>query len=58
MKKVDPIFEVSGDDDEYIMVFAPVKNRQDCILEVGNDIKIPLTNKKWFVLAANGSFFE
>ncbi|MCF7625544.1 hypothetical protein ACPOM7_28345 [Peribacillus castrilensis] len=45
-EKVDPIFnkgEVSGDDDEYNMVFAPVKNRQDCILEVGNDIKIPLT---------------
>jgi len=24
------------------MIFAPVKNRQDCILEIGDDIKIPL----------------
>lgn len=45
-EKVEPIFskgEVAGEDDEYVMIFAPVKNRQDCILEVGNDIKIPLT---------------
>ncbi|WP_188402163.1 hypothetical protein [Fictibacillus barbaricus] len=46
-EKVDPIFnkgEVEDTDDEYIMIFAPVKDRQDCILEVGYDIKIPLIN--------------
>ncbi|WP_251437209.1 hypothetical protein [Peribacillus simplex] len=45
-EKVVPIFskgEVESAKDEYIMIFAPVKDRQDCILEVGNDIKIPLT---------------
>ncbi|WP_230162660.1 hypothetical protein [Peribacillus sp. Bi96] len=45
-EKIEPIFskgEVEGKDDEYIMIFAPVRDRQDCILEVGNDIKIPLT---------------
>jgi hypothetical protein len=45
-EKVDPIFskgEVEGAEDEYIMVFAPVKDRKNCILEVGDDIKIPLT---------------
>lgn len=45
-KKVDPVFskgEVEGADDEYIMIFAPVMDRQDSILEVGDDIKIPLT---------------
>jgi hypothetical protein len=44
-EKVEPIFskgEVEGEDDEYLMIFAPVKNRQDCILEVGEDIKISL----------------
>jgi hypothetical protein len=37
-EKVEPIFskgEVEGEEDEYIMIFAPVKDRQDCILEVG-----------------------
>ncbi|MEC0275436.1 hypothetical protein [Peribacillus frigoritolerans] len=45
-EKVDPVFskgEVEGAEDEYIMIFAPVKDRQDSILEVGDDIKIPLT---------------
>lgn len=45
-EKVDPIFskgEVEGAVDEYIMIFAPVKDRKDCILEVGDDIKISLT---------------
>lgn len=45
-EKVEPIFskgEVTGEDDEYIMIFAPVKDRQDCILEVGDDIKLSLT---------------
>ncbi|MDR6997791.1 DUF4179 domain-containing protein [Neobacillus niacini] len=44
-KRADPIFskgEVQGADDEYIMFFAPVKDRQNCVLEVGEDIKIPL----------------
>lgn len=44
-EKVEPVFskgEVAGADDEYIMIFAPVKDRQDCILEVGKEIKIPL----------------
>lgn len=47
-EKVDPIFskgEVRGKEDEYIMVFAPVKDKEDCILEVGEQIKIPLINK-------------
>jgi hypothetical protein len=45
-EKVEPIFskgEVEGAKDDYIMIFAPVKDQQDCILEVGDDIKIPLT---------------
>ncbi|KRF58281.1 hypothetical protein ASG99_27495 [Bacillus sp. Soil768D1] len=45
-EKIEPVFskgEVEGEDDEYIMIFAPVKDPQDCILEVGNKIKIPLT---------------
>ncbi|MEH7353478.1 hypothetical protein V7150_07835 [Neobacillus drentensis] len=45
-EKVDPIFskgEVVGADDEYIMIFAPVKDRHDCILEVSDVIKIQLT---------------
>ncbi len=45
-EKVVPIFskgEVAGEDDEYLMIFAPIKNRQDCILEIGDDVKIPLT---------------
>ena len=45
-QRVDPIFskgEVQGEDDEYVMVFAPVKNRHDCVLEVGENSKIPLT---------------
>ncbi|MGG2027966.1 hypothetical protein AB1282_19895 [Gottfriedia sp. S16(2024)] len=37
-------FFYSGADDEYVMIFAPVKNRKDCTLEVGNELKIPLTN--------------
>ncbi|MDR0136552.1 hypothetical protein RFW18_02250 [Metabacillus idriensis] len=44
-EKVEPIFskgEVEGANDEYIMIFGPVKDRQDCILEVGSDMKIPL----------------
>ena len=44
-ERVDPIFskgEVEGAEDEYIMIFAPVKDRQDCILEIGDSIKIPL----------------
>ncbi len=45
-ERVDPIFskgEVESAEDEYVMIFAPVKDRQDCILEVGEKIKIPLT---------------
>lgn len=45
-EKVVPIFskgEVESADDEYIMNFAPVKNRQDTVLEVGDDVRIPLT---------------
>ena len=40
-----PIFsksEVKGGEDEYIMTFEPVKNSKDCVLEVGEDLKIPL----------------
>ncbi|WP_408011405.1 hypothetical protein ACJROX_14570 [Pseudalkalibacillus sp. A8] len=46
-EKVIPIFskgEMQGADDEYIMVFAPVKDHQDTALLVGDEIKIPLTN--------------
>ncbi|GAA0438870.1 hypothetical protein GCM10008983_14720 [Lentibacillus halophilus] len=44
-KKVVPIYskEEVHDPDNYVMVFAPVKDRQNCMLEVGEDIKIPLT---------------
>jgi hypothetical protein len=45
-KKVEPIFskgEVEGENDEYIMTFAPVKNQKYCILEVGDAVDIPLT---------------
>jgi hypothetical protein len=44
-KKVEPIFskgEVDGENDEYIMTFAPVKNQKDCVLEVGDAVDIPL----------------
>jgi hypothetical protein len=44
-EKVEPIFskgEVEGENDEYIMTFAPVKNQKDCILEVGDAVEIPL----------------
>lgn len=45
-KRINPIFskgEIPSGEDEYIMVFEPVPDRKDCILEVGEDIKIPLT---------------
>ncbi|TFJ93133.1 hypothetical protein [Lentibacillus salicampi] len=44
-KKVVPIYskEEVHDKDNYEMVFAPVKNRQNLLLEVGKDIEIPLT---------------
>lgn len=45
-EKIDPIFskgEVEGAEDEYVMTFAPVEDRQGSILEVGEEIKIPLT---------------
>ncbi|WHY00237.1 DUF4179 domain-containing protein [Neobacillus sp. DY30] len=44
-EKVEPIFnknEIPGPLGEYAMIFAPVKNPQDTVLEVGEDIKIPL----------------
>jgi hypothetical protein len=43
--KVEPIFsknELPGPLGEYVMVFAPVKDPQDCILEIAEDIKINL----------------
>ncbi|PLT29602.1 DUF4179 domain-containing protein [Peribacillus deserti] len=45
-EKVEPIFskgEVAGERDEYLMIFAPVKDCRNTILEVGANIKIPLT---------------
>ncbi|GGK04423.1 hypothetical protein GCM10007063_28430 [Lentibacillus kapialis] len=44
-KKVVPIYskEELHDTDNYVMVFAPVKNRQNLLLEVGKDIEIALT---------------
>ncbi|OCA90465.1 hypothetical protein A8F94_00815 [Bacillus sp. FJAT-27225] len=45
-ERVDPNF-VKGEmyeGDDYIMVFAPVKDRTNVVLEVGQDIKIPLGN--------------
>ncbi|WLR55864.1 DUF4179 domain-containing protein [Mesobacillus subterraneus] len=44
-KKADPIFskgEVESGKDEYIMSFAPVKDRDNCVLEVGKDLTITL----------------
>lgn len=46
-KRVNPIFnkgEIEGQKDEYIMVFAPVENRNDCIIEVSDEFKISLTD--------------
>lgn len=57
-EKVEPIFskgEVEGAKDEYIMIFAPVKDRQDCILEVGDDIKIPLNKSGTIEKQAEGN---
>ncbi|MFZ3579211.1 DUF4179 domain-containing protein [Virgibacillus sp. DJP39] len=45
-EKVVPIFskgEVEGAADEYVMIFAPVKDSKNSFLKVGEDIKIPLT---------------
>jgi Domain of unknown function (DUF4179) len=44
-EKVEPIFskgEVEGENGEYIMTFAPVKNQEDCVLQVGDTAEIPL----------------
>lgn len=45
-KKVVPVYskEEIHDSDNYMMVFAPIKDRQSCMLVVSEDIKIPLTN--------------
>lgn len=43
----DPIYhkaEVRGGKDEYIITYAPVKDRQDCVLEIGKDLKVSLSN--------------
>lgn len=45
-ERINPIFskgEIPHGDDEYIMVFEPVKDRQDVVLEVAEEIKVPLT---------------
>jgi len=45
-KTINPIFskgDVPSGEDEFIMVFEPVPDRSDCILEIGEDIKISLT---------------
>ncbi|ASN06345.1 DUF4179 domain-containing protein [Virgibacillus necropolis] len=45
-ERVVPVFskgEVESSLNEYIMFFAPVKDREDTILEVGDDSRIPLT---------------
>ncbi|MDZ5712687.1 DUF4179 domain-containing protein [Jeotgalibacillus haloalkalitolerans] len=45
-KRVDPIFskgEVQGEDDELILVFAPVEDRSDTVLEVGEEIEVSLS---------------
>lgn len=44
-KKIEPIYskgEVQGEEDEYIMTFAPVKDQQDCVLEIEGNINISL----------------
>ncbi|MGV2942073.1 DUF4179 domain-containing protein [Mesobacillus sp. LC4] len=44
-EKADPIFskgEVEGEKNEYIMTFAPVKDRENCVLEVGENLTITL----------------
>lgn len=44
-EKVIPIYskgEVMAGKDEYVMTFAPVKDRQESVLVVGEEIKIPL----------------
>jgi hypothetical protein len=45
-ERIDPIFskgEIPHGDDEYIMVFEPVKDRKDVVLEVAGKIKVLLT---------------
>jgi hypothetical protein len=45
-EKVIPVFnknEIPGPFGQYIMVFAPVKDRGDVVLEVGEEIKIDIT---------------
>ncbi|WP_456276877.1 DUF4179 domain-containing protein [Bacillus sp. AK128] len=45
-EKIEPIFnknELPGPLGEYVLVFAPVKDSQGTILEVGDDLKIPIT---------------
>ncbi|MBH9966171.1 DUF4179 domain-containing protein [Rossellomorea oryzaecorticis] len=44
-EKVEPIFskgEVEGENGQYIMTFAPVENQEDCVLEVGDAVVVPL----------------
>lgn len=47
-EKVNPIFskgEVVDDPDEYIMIFGPVKDRSNVLLEVSKEINVPLSVK-------------
>lgn len=45
-KRIEPIFikgEIPSKDNEYVMVFGPIKEQEECILKVGEHIKIPLS---------------
>lgn len=45
-EKIEPIFnknELPGPLGEYVLVYAPVKNQKDAVLEVGDDLTISLT---------------
>ncbi|TMN22939.1 hypothetical protein [Lentibacillus cibarius] len=45
-EQIVPVFskgEVMAGEDEYVMTFAPVEDREDCILVVEENIEVPLT---------------
>ncbi|QDP39563.1 DUF4179 domain-containing protein [Radiobacillus deserti] len=45
-EKIEPIFnknELPGPLGQYVLVFAPVENHQDTVLEVGENLTVPLT---------------
>ncbi|RIW28696.1 DUF4179 domain-containing protein [Bacillus salacetis] len=47
--RIDPVFskgEVEGEKDEYIMIFGPVQGQNNAVLEIGDDVTIPLNESE------------